>query len=351
MRILYGVCGEGYGHAFRALAVAEHLEKKGHELLILTYGKAYEILKEKFKVVRIEGLNYVVQDSKINKRRTVIHNVKNFPKNLIKHGEFKKIMNNFRPDVCLTDFEPVSAYLAKIHRIPLVSIDNEHVITSSKLKIPKGYRAYYLLAKNIVRAMTGRAKYFVVVSFFDFIPKKKNVFVVHPVLRPDILGKKIEDKEKIVVYLSREDDSILELLRKINERFVVFGYNVDKIDGNLEFKTREKFLDELVKCKAVIATAGFTLISEAIYLKKPLLALPIKGQFEQFLNALFLKNSVFGEYSKNLTKKEIENFLHNLGRYREALNAYNPDYNVIFRALDEILIKLDGRHKGFHFYF
>ncbi len=351
MKILYGVCGEGFGHAFRALAVAEHLKERGHELLILTHDKAYEILKEKFNVLKIEGLGYVIEDNKIRKTRTFIYNIKNFPKNFLRRVEFKKIMKDFNPHICLTDFEPVSAYLAKIHRIPLISVDNEHVITSLRFKVPKRYLPYSLLTKNIVRAMTGRAKYLIVASFFDFVPKKKNVFVVPPVLRPDILSRKTEDGRKIVVYLSREDNSILDILKQIGERFVVFGYNVDRIEGNLEFKTREKFLDELVRCKAVISTAGFTLISEAIYLKKPFLALPIYGQLEQFLNAVYLKEAGFGDYNENLTKEDVENFLAHLGKYRETLKAYNPDYRKIFRVLDELLMKLDGRHKGFYFYF
>ena len=38
MRILYGVCGEGFGHSSRAKEIIKHLENKGHTILIITYG-------------------------------------------------------------------------------------------------------------------------------------------------------------------------------------------------------------------------------------------------------------------------------------------------------------------------
>ena len=39
---------------------------------------------------------------------------------------------------------------------------------------------------------------------------------------------------------------------------------------------------------AVITSAGFTLLGEAVYLHKPVLAIPVEGQFEQILNAHYV---------------------------------------------------------------
>ena len=43
-----------------------------------------------------------------------------------------------------------------------------------------------------------------------------------------------------------------------------------------------------------MAGGGFTLMSEAVYLHKPLLSVPVVGQFEQVLNALYLQALNFG---------------------------------------------------------
>jgi hypothetical protein len=50
-------------------------------------------------------------------------------------------------------------------------------------------------------------------------------------------------------------------------------------------------VDDLAAARAVVCTAGFTLLSEALYLGKPVLALPNRGFFEQALNALYLRRS------------------------------------------------------------
>ena len=54
------------------------------------------------------------------------------------------------------------------------------------------------------------------------------------------------------------------------------------------------FLEDLTSCKAVMATAGFTLMTESFYLRKPYLALPMHGQFEQELNAFWMAKLNYG---------------------------------------------------------
>lgn len=91
------------------------------------------------------------------------------------------------------------------------------------------------------------------------------------------------------------------------------------------------------ECKAIIASAGFTLISESLYLKKPYFAIPLQGQFEQTLNALFLKNSGLGIYSENPTKNQIQEFINNLNKYKSKLKSHKLKPNEAIQTLEEIL--------------
>ena len=52
----------------------------------------------------------------------------------------------------------------------------------------------------------------------------------------------------------------------------------------------------LKQTKAIITNGGFTVISEALYLKKPIFSIPIKNQFEQALNAKFVEKLGAGVY-------------------------------------------------------
>ena len=70
----------------------------------------------------------------------------------------------------------------------------------------------------------------------------------------------------------------------------------DETDGNLEFRPRsnEGFVEDLRTARGVVAGGGFSLLSEAVYLGKPMLAIPLRGQFEQLMNARYLEREGYG---------------------------------------------------------
>ncbi|OGJ16892.1 hypothetical protein A3K73_00425 [Candidatus Pacearchaeota archaeon RBG_13_36_9] len=345
MKILYGVCGEGFGHSSRALVLADYLEKKGHEVIILTHGQAYNVLKGKFKCFKVKGLHLIFEKSVLKKRKTVNYNLRNFTRNFYKWKNFDRLMKKFNPDLCISDMEPIVPVLRNWYNKPLICFDNQHRLTNLELRVPKQYATDFFLAKSVVETFVKRADYFVITSFSKNQIKKrfrKNTFVVSPPIRGDV--RKIKPnatyKGKILVYLTKKDRQRIKILKSIKEAFAVYGYNKDRKQGNIEFRTREHFLEDLKDCKAIISTAGFTLMSEAIYLKKPYFALPLKGQFEQTMNALLLKEAEFGEYSEDLTKKQTENFLKNLEKYKGKLKEYKLNPDELFKVFDKVLMSI-----------
>jgi uncharacterized protein (TIGR00661 family) len=97
----------------------------------------------------------------------------------------------------------------------------------------------------------------------------------------------------------------------------------------------------LSACKAVIANGGFTLISEALYLKKPILSIPVKKQFEQILNAIYLERLGYGMYSKETNKENILRFSKNIQKYKKNLNKYNRyDNRESLKKIDDTIKSL-----------
>jgi uncharacterized protein (TIGR00661 family) len=315
------------------------LQKLGHQVKVLSYGKGAEVLKDKFEVFEIHGARLVFKSGKIQKRGTVLYNIINFPKNYIERKKLKKLIKEFKPDLAITDYEPLTYILSKIYRIPLISIGNHHAIDYVKIKIPAKYYPQYLLTKAVSKSFTPKADFFIITSFLN-IKNSKNIFFVPPIVREEV--KKIKPKEKsfILCYFNNVNaDKILPLLKQINEKFIIYGFNINKKHDNLEFRTKETFLLDLKDCKAIIATSGYTLISEALYLKKPYFAIPQRGQFEQVFNALTLKKEGFGEFSDQLIKENLENFLKNLNKYRKNLKKYKPAWDEIYIVLEKVLDK------------
>ena len=337
MRILYGVSGEGYGHSSRAMVLGKYLKSKGHDVILLTYGKAYKVLKRKFKTFKVKGLHFKTKKGVLDKFKTLEYNLKNFPKNLWRWKRFYKLLEKFKPELCISDMEPIVPILAFWNKVPLISFDNQHRLTNLKFEIPKEYKSDFVLAREIVNAIVRRARYFIITSFVNMKKIKDNTIIVPPIIREDIRKLKLKKEDKVLVYFHYKRPNYLRVLRKINENFVIYGYDKNKKKDNLEFRKREHFLKDLSRCKAIIGNSGFTLISEAIYLKKPYLAVPLQGQFEQVLNALFLKKSGFGTYTEDFSEKEVLDFLNNLGKYKKKLKNFKCDYNKLFKVFDKIL--------------
>jgi len=49
MRLLYGVAGEGMGHATRSRVVLGHLLDRGHEVRVVVSGRAFGFLRDAFR--------------------------------------------------------------------------------------------------------------------------------------------------------------------------------------------------------------------------------------------------------------------------------------------------------------
>lgn len=337
MNILYGVAGVGFGHSSRALVIAKYIEEKGHNVKIVTYGDGYRVLKNKFDCFKVNGLNLIFKKGILKKRKTFVENFQNFPKNFWKWKKFYKLMKNFKPELCISDMEPIVPILSNWYNLPLISIDNQHRLTNLKISVPKKYNKDFLIAKEVVNAFVRRADKFIITSFSNAFLKNKNSVIVSPIIRKEVQELNPRYGKDILIYLSKSDKKILNEFKSINENFIVYGFDIKKKKGNIEFKRRDTFLKDLENCKCVIGTAGFSLISEAIYLNKPYLAIPLKGQFEQVLNALFLKKAGFGDYSEELNEKEVIYFLDNLEYYKNKLKKYEMNQNKLFKEIDKFL--------------
>jgi uncharacterized protein (TIGR00661 family) len=96
----------------------------------------------------------------------------------------------------------------------------------------------------------------------------------------------------------------------------------------------------------VLATGGYSLMGEAIYLGKPVLAVPLRKQFEQILNALYLAKLGYGEYHDRLTPEAVLRFAGRTASYAENLKRHHQEGNSkILAALDRLLSEIADRRR------
>ena len=341
MKILYGVSGEGSGHSSRASFIAAHLQSQGHQVKIASYDRGYRNLKDHFDVLEIAGLTIISEDNQVSKLKTITANLAKIPSGARALKALKETFHNFQPDVVITDFEPSTAYLAGHYGLPLITIDNQHRMRYMQYEVPGHLKKDALLTETIVRAMIP-SPWISLITTFHFNPlKNDHSFLFPPILRDAVLNLSTSETDTVLVYATSGFDSLIETLKGFpRENFNIYGFARNEQQGHLHFKpfSKEGFLQDLANCKAVIATAGFTLTSEALHLGKPYLAFPMQGQFEQHLNAYMLEQQGYGAQCQVPDNKSIAAFLYDLPKYRQQLQNYPRTGNTaITQKLDELL--------------
>jgi uncharacterized protein (TIGR00661 family) len=351
MRILYGVVGEGMGHATRSRAVIEHLLKQEHEVRVVVSGRAHAFLADRLdcwaelEVHEIQGLHLEFDSEGIDLLETILGNLelvpRRFRKNLEVYTEVAE--DGFEPEVVISDFESWAYLYARNHLIPVISIDNMQILARCEHgdDLTGDESLDFQLARWAVRLKIPGAYHYLVTSFFYPEVTKKRTTLVPPILRPEILAAKREPGDHVLVYKTRsDDDELVPMLQGLPGRFVVYGMGDDGVQGNVELKgfSEAGFVDDLRTARAVIGNAGFSLMSEAVHLHVPMLAVPIPGQYEQELNARYLSKLGYGSWTPSLEPDVIQRFLARLDRHERALAGYESvDNTMTLACVDELL--------------
>jgi uncharacterized protein (TIGR00661 family) len=332
--------------------MAGHLRDQGHTLRLASYDRGYRNLKDDFDVLEIEGLAIASADNKVSVVRTFTENLKRLPEGYRSLRELRRLVHEFQPDCAITDFEPMTAYLANHYGLPLVTIDNQHRMRYVEYECPPGRTAESQVTKTIIRAMIPRPDVSLVTAFCLGETTNDRTFLFPPILRREVLDRQPSDGGHILVYLTGGYETLLDELGRFGrETFLVYGYNREDRLGPLHFRpfSRDGFLQDLAAARAVMATAGFTLISEALYLKKPYLAMPMAGQFEQELNAFQLERLGYGKNMPEIVPEAIGDFLYHLPEYADRLKDYQAgDNRAIKQKLDELLADGCALAREFH---
>jgi uncharacterized protein (TIGR00661 family) len=349
MRILYGVVGEGMGHAIRSRVVLEHLFAQGHEVEIMTSQRAVDYLGQRFpEVHRIHGLHILYEENRVRRGRTLWSNVQEgsaaLPQQL---RAYFKLVEDFAPEVVISDFESWVYWYAKVHRLPIVSIDNMQIINrcSHGAEVLRDIRTEFNLTRAFVKSKLPGCDHYLITTFFYPTVRRKRTSLVPPLLRSEILAATPTRGDHLLVYQTAEGHGELpDALAEAGLPCRVYGMRrqltADVQEGDLLYRPfdERRFVDDLASARAVIAGGGFTLMSECVYLHKPMLAVPVRGQIEQVLNARYLQRAGYGRAARDADPQVVREFLQTLPEFEAQLREYAQDGNrAAFATLDGLL--------------
>jgi uncharacterized protein (TIGR00661 family) len=351
-RILYGVAGEGMGHAIRSRVVIDHLARS-HDVQVVVSGRAHDYLKarerDRLGVNKIWGLSIVYEDNEVRNFRTVLRNVGGavvggWPRNA---KAYLDLTESFQPEVVVSDFETWSYLFARMHDLPCVSVDNNQIVNrcDHPPEVIAGHEAEYLVAKGVVKAKLPGCFHYLIATFFQPPVAKPRTTLHPPVLRPEILAARPERGEHLLVYqTSTSNTGLPDVLRAAGIECRIYGLRRDLTedvrDGRLLLRpfSEAAFVEDLRTCRAVVSGGSFTLMSEAVYLHKPMLAVPVRKQFEQILNARYLQALGYGQAAEEITGEGLGAFLARLPDLERGLSGYAQDGNrALLAHLDAVI--------------
>lgn len=321
-----------------------------HEIALLCPGDAYDLLAPIYKntsvrVTRIPGLRFSYKPNKkldfVATARQALQFIFRLPKRV---RGLARLLERERPDVIVTDFEPLLPRAAKRCGIPFLSVNHQHFLIVndlSELSLKLRFSAWYM---SLVVRMYYWGQAETVISQFYFPPVRKEfkgkVTMAGVLMRPELLAATPEVGDFLLVYLRKfASPELLETLKTCGKTVRIYGLGEKPAEGLVQFCqiNDQQFQRDLCSCLALITTAGNQLVGEALYLRKPVLAMPEANNHEQYINAYYLQQCGGGEWCEldSLTPAVLSQFLKNVPRYRKQINPDRMNGNdLVVEAIE-----------------
>src|SRR5512133_3718311 len=214
--ILYGVNGEGSGHSTRSTEIIQHLQKQGHTVHVASFDRGLRNLTADFVVTEIYGLRLAYVQNKVRYGKTVMRNLFSARGAVRSIRRLMHLAEEWNTQLVITDFEPLTARVARHKRLPLISIDNQHCLTHARISYPRQYRKEAAAAKLVTRMMVPRADALLMTSFFS-APLRREACLFPPILRSEVLQAKAVEGEQVLVYVTAPSQQLAALLKQVNQ--------------------------------------------------------------------------------------------------------------------------------------
>lgn len=342
MRILFLVQGEGRGHLTQAISLAQILQSAGHEVVeaIVDVAESRPVptfFREQFPgpitVVDGPALVYSSKTNALKPYQTFLRNSRHYPKIRKSFGLIRDSIDRQKPDVIVNFFQLLGGLTYALYRpnVPMICIAHQYLSFHPDFPFPKGNFFDRQIFNLITRLNAIGATEVLALSFDQQadVPAQK-LRVVPPLLRREVTERTPTSEDYLLAYttqpgLSRQIEAahrqrpdvpihcfhsgVTEPDQSVDETLTYH-----KIDG-------KRYLDIMQHCRAIVTTAGFESVCEAMYWGKPALLIPQPNHFEQACNALDAQRVGAGVAADKFDLNLLMNYLPN----------HDPQVNERFR--------------------
>lgn len=189
-------------------------------------------------------------------------------------------------DIIINDFDFVTSLACKLKRLPSVQLGHQASFQSDHTPRPDKKS---IVGETILKHYAHATKH------IGFHFQNYDSFVLPPVIKEEFINAEAKDLGHITVYLpSFQKHCLLNAFNQLKDlRFHWFldGIKEVSVQDNITFHpvNQQLFNKSLLNCTGLITGGGFETPSEALYLGKKLMSIPIRNHYEQQCNAAALK--------------------------------------------------------------
>jgi len=325
MKVLYAIQGTGNGHLSRAREIIPFLQDYC-QCDILISGTQCDMELDIPVKFRFKGLSFIFgKKGGVDLWNTMVN--ASLPS--LKREIAQLHVEDY--DLVINDFEPVSAWACRKKGVPCISLSHQGSLLSKNVPLPAKLDHFgRFILRNYAPAMMHFG--------FHFQAYDNNIYT--PVIRRQVRECKVNVLDYYTVYLPSFDDE--RLVKKLsyfaNIRWHIFSKHSKKSyqTGNVIVKpiTNEEFIIDMANAKGVLCGAGFETPAEALFLRKKLLVVPMKGQYEQQCNAAALE--LMGvPVLKNLRTKQFQKIEQWLDSDEKVQVNYPDLTHIVVRKIFE----------------
>lgn len=361
MKYLFVITGIGFGHTMREEAVIREILRKDKdaEINVATYGMAINYFKKRFPLTEIIGQKFPDTKAEVDASKVIFSNIF-YPFQYFSNiAKIKKLIQDYKPDIVISDAEPEAIVAAKKTNTKSVYIYN---LDLHNIKFAHDFGLYTYLIKKAVSYSHINASATIIPILTQPTRKEGKINYIHPIIRDLPQALPLENrlmsefgfnKQPILITIGGAKfglklvKNIVNVARYYDEEFIVFGVNLNTNLSNVTILPfQPNFLEYLKVGKALISLAGHCTLSETLVYKKPSLIFPIPNYLEQYQNTYLMNDyCIKGNMDKLgliYLRNKINELLENLDNLKNKLKFYNIIKNGATEAA-EIILQLTTR--------
>jgi len=307
MKVCFTIQGEGRGHFTQALAMREMLRHRGHEVVAVIAGTnghrpLPDYVQNAFglplRTMFSPGFQFKAKRG-VSVLGSGIDALKRLPEFRASLRLLDDVIAETKPDLIINFLEPVTGVYKFLGRckVPVLVVGHQFMLEHPEFPRQRRAPMQQMGFRNFVR-LVGSHSARLALSFYPAadLPDKK-LFVSPPILRRQLFELSgVQRGDYLLVYLLNHGYAgDIERWCRENPSVPVHCFydkpgapETETPQPSLTFHKLhgEKFLQLMAGCRAVVCTAGFESVSEAAYLGKPVLMIPVQNHIEQYLNSL-----------------------------------------------------------------